>query len=119
MRWILHLLISAAALVAIAHLYPGVQVNGWLAAVIAALALGVINALVRPVLIVLTLPATLLTLGLFLFIVNAACFWLAAKLIPGFSVAGFWAALIGSLMYSIITAVAGWLLFSDKRTKKS
>jgi putative membrane protein len=119
MRWLLHALISSAALVAIAHLYPGVQVSGWTAALVAAVALGIINVLVRPVLIVLTLPATILTLGLFLLVVNAICFWLAAKLIPGFAVSGLWAALVGSVLYSILTGVAGWLIFSDKNKPKS
>jgi putative membrane protein len=118
MRLLINWLINAAALLAVAYLYTGVQVKGFVAALIAALVLGLINALIRPLLVVLTLPVTVLTLGLFLFVVNAACFWLAAQVIPGFAVSGFWAALIGSLLFSIITTVAGWLLSPAKGGKR-
>jgi putative membrane protein len=118
MRLLLTWVINAAALIAVAYLYAGVQVNGFTAALIAALVLGLINTLVRPLLIVLTLPATVLTLGLFLFVINAVCFWLAAKVLPGFDVRGFVGALIGSLLYSIITTLAAWLIVPGKPTKK-
>lgn len=95
----------AAALLLVAHLYPGVTVRSFGAALIAALVLGLLNALVRPILVLLTLPVTLLTLGLFLFVVNAAMFYLAASLLDGLQVAGFGAALIGSLLYSVCAMV--------------
>ena len=96
-RWLL----LAAALLLVAHLYPGVRVSSFGAAMGAALVLGLLNALVRPLLVLLTLPVTLLTLGLFLFVINALMFWAAAWLLQGLEVSGFVAALVGSLIYSI------------------
>jgi len=106
-RWIL----NAAALLLVAYLYPGVRVEGFWPALWAALALGLVNAVIRPILVILTLPATLLTLGLFLFVINALLFWLVAEIVKGFSVTGFAAALLGSILYSLITLVTSWLLF--------
>jgi putative membrane protein len=100
MRLITRWLLLAAALLFVAYVYPGVTVAGFGAAMIAALALGLLNTLVRPLLVLLTLPVTLLTLGLFLFVINAAMFWSAAQVLDGFGVTGFVAALIGSLIYS-------------------
>jgi putative membrane protein len=96
-RWLL----LAAALLLVAHLYPGVVVQSFGAAMIAALVLGLFNAVLRPLLVLLTLPVTLLTLGLFLFIINALMFYFAASVLDGFSVRGFGAALVGSLIYSV------------------
>ena len=96
-RWALF----AVALLFVAYVYPGVTVAGFGAAMIAALVLGLINAIVRPLLVLLTLPVTLLTLGLFLFVINAMMFWAAAGVLDGFNVTGFAAALIGSLIYSL------------------
>ena len=95
----------AAALLLIAHLYSGVTVTSFGAALIAALVLGLLNAIVRPLLVLLTLPVTLLTLGLFLFVINALMFWAAASMLQGLQVAGFGAALIGSLIYSVCSVV--------------
>jgi len=95
-RWLL----LAAALLLVAHLYPGVSVASFGSALIAAFVIGLFNTLVRPLLVLLTLPVTLLTLGLFLFVINALMFWAAASVLDGFNVAGFGAALIGSLLYS-------------------
>ena len=100
MKLILRWLLLATALLLVAHLYPGVTVSSFGAALIAALVLGLFNTLVRPLLVLLTLPVTLLTLGLFLFVINALMFWSAASVLAGFSVTGFPAALIGSLIYS-------------------
>ncbi len=100
-RWIL----LAAALLLVAHLYPGVQVASFTSALIAALVLGLLNTLVRPLLVLLTLPVTLITLGLFLFVINALMFWAAASVLQGFNVTGFTAALIGSLLYSLCAMV--------------
>jgi len=111
LRWI----VNAGALLLVAYLYPGVQVQDFLAALVAALVLGLVNALIRPILVILTLPVTLLTLGLFLFIINAALFWLVAELVSGFTVTGFWAALVGSILYSLITLVTSWLLFPRRK----
>jgi len=106
-RWIL----NAVALLLVAYLYPGVQVETFTAAVIAALVLGLVNAVVRPILVLLTLPVTVITLGLFLFVINALLFWLVAEIVPGFRVTGFVAALLGSILFSLITLVTSWLLF--------
>ena len=105
MKLIIRWLLLAAALLLVAHLYSGVQVASFGAALIAALVLGLLNTLVRPLLVLLTLPVTLLTLGLFLFVINALMFWAAASLLEGFNVAGFGAALIGSLIYSLAGVV--------------
>ena len=100
-RWLL----LAAALLLVAHLYPGVQVTSFGAALLAALVLGLFNALLRPLLVLLTLPVTVLTLGLFLFVINALMFYFAASVLDGFHVNGFVAALIGSLIYSLCGVV--------------
>lgn len=106
LRWLL----SALALLAVAYLYPGVRVESFLAAVVAALVLGLANALIRPILVVLTLPVTIITLGLFLFVINAALFWFVAQIVKGFAVDGFLSALVGSLLYSVITLVVSWVV---------
>jgi len=98
-------LLSAAALLLVAYLYQGVEVRSFTAALIAAFVIGLLNAVVRPALVILTLPVTVLTLGLFLFVINALMFWAAASLLDGFQVRGFTAALIGSLIYSVIGMV--------------
>jgi putative membrane protein len=96
-RWLL----LAAALLLVAYLYSGVTVASFGAAMIAAFVLGLFNTIVRPLLVLLTLPVTLITLGLFLFVINALMFWAAAGVLAGFNVTGFGAALIGSLIYSL------------------
>ena len=98
-------LLNAAALLAIAHLDHGVQVSSFGSAMIAALVVGLFNALLRPVLVVLTFPVTVLSLGLFLFVINALMFWGAASVLEGFEVDGFGAALLGSLLYTAIGMV--------------
>ena len=101
MKLIVRWLLLSAALLLVAYLYPGVKVTSFGAAMIAALVLGLLNTVVRPLLVLLTLPVTLLTLGLFLFVINALMFWAAAGVFDGFNVSGFTAALIGSLIYSL------------------
>ncbi len=96
-RWLL----LAAALLLVAHLFPGVEVKSFTAALIAALVLGLLNTLLRPILVLLTLPVTVISLGLFLFVINALMFWSAAHILDGFAVTGFWSALVGSLIYSL------------------
>ncbi len=101
MKIIVRWLLLAAALLLVANLYSGVSVDSFGAALIAALVLGLFNTLVRPLLVLLTLPVTLLTLGLFLFVINALMFWAAASVLSSFHVASFTAALVGSLLYSL------------------
>ena len=101
MKIIVRWLLLAAALLLVAYMYSGVTIQSFGSAMIAALVLGLLNTLLRPVLVLLTLPVTLLTLGLFLFVINALMFYFAASMLEGFHVAGFGAALIGSLLYSL------------------
>ncbi len=103
-------LCSAAALLAVAYLYSGVVVTSFTAALIAAAVLGALNMVVRPILVLLTLPVTLVTLGLFLFVINALMFWAAASLVSGLTVRGFGAALIGSLIYSVLQLAIDFVL---------
>ncbi|MEO8101308.1 MAG: phage holin family protein [Betaproteobacteria bacterium] len=112
-RWF----INALALMLVAYLYSGVQVTDIIAALIAALVLGLVNALIRPILVLLTLPVTILTLGLFIFIINAFLFWFVAEIVKGFTVSGFMGALIGSIMFSVITIFTSWLI-SDRKGGK-
>ena len=98
-------LVSALALLVAAYLVPGIEVSSLYIALIAAAVLGLLNLTARPVLIVLTLPITILTLGLFIFIINALLFWFVASFIDGFVVDGFLPALIGSVVVSIVSAV--------------
>lgn len=105
MKILIKWLLSAGALLVVAYLYGGVQVNSFSSAMIAALVIGLLNAVLRPVLVVLTLPVTLLTLGLFLFVVNALMFWIAANVLAGIQVSGFGAAFLGSLIYSALGLV--------------
>ncbi len=101
LRWFL----LACALLLVANLYPGVQVTSYASALWAALVLGLLNTLVRPILVLLTLPITLVTLGLFLFVVNALMFWAAASMLDNFNVTGFGAALLGSILYTLMSLV--------------
>lgn len=100
MKIIVRWLLLAAALLLVAYLYPGVTVKSFGSAMIAAFVLGLFNTLLRPILVVLTLPVTVITLGLFLFVINALMFYFAASVLDGLHVDGFGAALIGSLLYS-------------------
>jgi len=105
MKLIAKWLLSAAALLAVAYLYSGVEIKSFSAALIAAFVIGLLNTILRPILVVLTLPVTVVTLGLFLFVINALMFWSAAGILDGFFVRGFGAALIGSLIYSVLGIV--------------
>jgi len=105
MKLIVKWLLSAAALLFVAYVYDGVVVKSFTSALVAAFVIGLFNTVVRPILVVLTLPVTVLTLGLFLFIINALMFWAAASVLDGFDVRGFGAALLGSLIYSAIGVV--------------
>ncbi len=110
--FLIHWLVVALGLAAAAYLVPGVSVASGGALAVGALVLGFVNAVVKPVLTLLTLPLTVVTLGLFYFVVNAAAFGLAAALVPGFSVASFWAALFGALVVSLVSWLVGAFLVS-------
>lgn len=107
--FLLHLILTAGAILIVAHVVTGVHVTGFGSALIGALVLGLVNAVVKPVMIVLTLPLTILTLGLFLFVVNALMLWLVAAVVPGFYIRGFWAALLASLLLTLLNIIIGWL----------
>ena len=106
MRLLVVWLINTVALILVAYLLPGVNVATFGAALIAALVLGLVNTVIRPILILLTLPVTILTLGLFIFVVNGLLFWFVGSFIQGFQVAGFWWGVLGAIVYSLIS----WLL---------
>ena len=113
MGFLIRLVANALAILAAAYIVPGIEVSGGLALVAVALVLGLVNAVVRPILLFLTLPFTLVTLGLFIFLLNAFCLWLTAWLVKGFDVQGFWPAVWGAMIVSVVS----WLvtiLLSDR-----
>jgi putative membrane protein len=115
MRLLLVWLINAAALMAVAYLLPGISVSTFITALVAALVLGLVNAVIRPILIFLTLPATLLTLGLFIFVINGLLFWFVGSFIEGFRVDGFWWGTLGAIVYSIVSWALSALLLPARR----
>jgi putative membrane protein len=113
-RLLLVWLINAVALLALPYLMSSITVDSIPTALIAALVLGLINTFIRPLLILLTLPATLLTLGLFIFVINGLLFWLVGSFVQGFHVAGFWSAFFGAILYSIISWALSALLLQKR-----
>jgi putative membrane protein len=105
MKLIARIGLGALALLVAAEIIPGLEVDSVYAAIIAAIILGLLNAVVRPILIVLTLPITIVTLGLFIIILNASLFYFAATFIDGFSVSSFWSAILSSILVSLITTI--------------
>ncbi|CAB1371029.1 phage holin family protein [Denitratisoma oestradiolicum] len=99
-------LINSVALMAVAWLLPSIRIADFTTALVAALVLGLVNAFIRPLLVLLTLPVTVLTLGLFIFVINGLLFWFVGSFIRGFVVEGFWSGVIGAILYSLIS----WLL---------
>lgn len=111
-RWI----INALALLGVAYLLPGVEVATFYNAMIAALALGLVNALIRPILLILTLPVNIITLGLFTFVINALLIWLVSTMIQGFTVLGFIPALLAALLLWLVSVVTSWLISQAKES---
>lgn len=107
-RALLQLILNTLAVMVAAYVLPGVKVDGFVTAAVVAVVLGLVNAVVKPILVVLTLPVTIVTLGLFLFVINALMVLLVAKLVPGFAVAGFWWA----LLFSFVVSLVGSFLYS-------
>ncbi len=105
LKLIVKWLLSASALLLVAYIYSGVVITSFGAAMLAALVIGLLNTFVRPILVLLTFPVTVVTLGLFLFVINALMFWAASGVLDGFQVQGFVAALIGSLIYTLIGVI--------------
>jgi len=114
MRLFLTWLINAAALIALPYLMHSVTVSSVGAALIAAFVLGLVNTLIRPVLVLLTLPITLVSMGLFILVINALLFWTVAQWVDGFSVTGFWSAFLGAILYSIISWALSTLLINQE-----
>ncbi|PLC49327.1 hypothetical protein CR159_13565 [Pollutimonas subterranea] len=110
MELLLVWILNAVALLVVAYLLPGITVASFGSALIAALVLGLLNTLVKPLLILLTLPITIVTLGLFLLVLNALVFWFAGSVLKGFQVSGFWWALLGALVYSLVSGLLSRLL---------
>jgi putative membrane protein len=117
MRFLARLILNGLAIIFAAWLLPGIQITSPLAALAAGVILGFVNAIVRPVLFLLTLPLTLLTLGLFIFVLNAICFGLTAALVPGFSVDGFGWALLGALFVSAVSWILNGLVVGEKERR--
>jgi putative membrane protein len=113
-RFIITWLITALSLLITAYFIPGFHVRSFMAAIIAAAVIGLVNAIVRPVLSLLTLPITILTLGLFAFVVNALTLWFASAFSPGFEINGFIPALLGSLVLSLVSGLLNWILGTDR-----
>ena len=107
MRFLFRLLIHVVTILIIAHIVPSlIRVDGFMAALVAAILLGIVNTIIRPILVILTFPLTLLSFGLFLLVINALMLWLVSALVSGFHVSGFWGALFGSILISIVS----WIL---------
>ena len=103
---LIRIVVNALAIIVAAKIVPGIQLNGFLSALAAGLVLGLVNAVARPILIFLTFPLTLVTLGLFLLVLNGFCLWLTSMLVSGFEIHGFWSAVLGALLVSLVS----WLL---------
>jgi putative membrane protein len=114
LRLLLIWTLNSLALIAVASFVPGIHVDGFMAAFVAALVLGLVNTLIRPIFLVLTLPVTVLTLGLFILVINGLMFWFAGSILRGFVVDSFWHAVLGALLFSIfswaLSAAAAQLL---------
>jgi len=109
-KLIIRILVTALALLAISNLDLGITVESFYIALIAVLVLSVLNALVRPILFILTFPITILSLGLFIFVINASLFYFATTFIEGFDVTSFWTALLGSILLSLVSATINRLM---------
>ena len=108
-------LVKALALLALPYIFTSIHIDTFVTALVAALGLGLINTLIRPILVLLTLPATLLTLGLFIFVINGLMFWFVGSFVSGFRVDGFWAGVFGAIVYSLIS----WALSALIRPKSA
>jgi len=106
MKTLIHFIVSALAILVTAYILPGVHVDGIVAALVLAVVLGVINTILRPILVFLTLPLTIVTLGLFILVINGLLVMLASYIVPGFTVASFWWA----LLFGIVLAIVSWVL---------
>ncbi len=108
--FLIRVVVNAVALVIVAYLLPGVSVTGWVGALVAALVLGIVNAILRPILVILTLPVQILTLGLFTLVINGLLFWWVGHWGIGLVVDGFWAAFWGAIVLGIVSTVLSWIV---------
>jgi len=115
LRILLVWLINALALLTVAYVMPSIHLDSVGTALVAAVVLGLVNAVIRPLLILLTLPATLLTLGLFIFVINGLLFWFVGSYLKGFEVGGFWAGVLGAIVYSIVSWALSAVLLPERR----
>lgn len=115
MNLIIRLLVNAFAVFVLAYFLNGVRVDGYVSAIIVAAVLSVLNLLVKPILVILTFPVTIITLGLFLLVINALIILLADKLIDGFGVSSFWSALLFSILLSVLQSILHSMLKEDKK----
>lgn len=116
MNFILNWAMSALALLAVAYLVPSITISSFWSALAAALVLGLVNSVLRPLFVLLTLPVTLLTLGLFIFVINGLLFWFAGSLFSGFTVGGFWSGFFGAILYSLICWALAAILSPPRTT---
>lgn len=116
MKLLLVWLINAAALFALPYIFTSIRIDTFTTALIVALVLSVINTIIRPILFILTFPITVLTLGLFIFVLNGLMLWLAASFVSGFTVAGFWPAVFGAIVYSVISWAATSFILGEKKS---
>ena len=119
MKLLLIWFLNALALLTVAYVLPGIHVDGFTAALVAALILGLINTLLRPLLILLTLPVTVVTLGLFILVINGLLFWFAGSVLKGFEVSGFWVGVLGALLYSIFSSALTMVVFQKNSSADS
>ena len=115
MNLIIRILLTAVAVILLAKLLPGVEVAGFTGAIIVAIVLALLNAILKPILIILTLPITIVTLGLFLLVINAGIIMLADQFLDGFAVSGFWVALLFSLLLSLLQSILFSILKEDNK----
>ena len=110
MRILLAWLVNTLALIAVAYLMPSITISSFWTALLAALVLGLVNAVIRPILVLLTLPVTVLTLGFFILVINGLLFWFVGSFVQGFVVQGFWSGFLGAILFSIVSWVLSTLL---------
>ncbi len=119
MIWLVRLFVNGLALIIVDYLLPGVAVEGFAVAVIAVFILGLVNTIIRPILVFFTLPVTLFTFGLFLLVINGLTYWLTSVMIPGFEVAGFGSAVLAAIIQSILSwSLNGMITNNIARTRK-
>ena len=115
MKLLLVWLINAAALFALPYIFDSIKIESFYTALIVALILSVLNTLIRPILFVLTLPITIITLGLFIFVLNGLLLWFVASFVKGFTIAGFWPAVFGAIVYSFVSWAATSFILGDRK----